>query len=74
MKVRNEVIEKLRANKEAKLRLLFELNISGATLERWYMKNKPNGNMTKDIVKQILSEELNIPIEEILINETLKSE
>jgi len=74
MKLKPEIKEKIKYGNVLKGKLMAGLDISEDTLKRAVKLNEINGVFTKVRALQIISEELNIPFDDILIDETLKSE
>lgn len=66
MILKNEIIEMMRKNTRIKVRLAYELKTSYPSVRRWMFENKPNGNLTTIKAVQIISEELQIPMQSIL--------
>jgi hypothetical protein len=67
MKITTTAINKITVR--TKNRLALEFNCSVPTVERWIKDNKENGDLTKSMALQILSEELNLTDTEILEEE-----
>jgi hypothetical protein len=64
IKLKPEIIELIKKGLEVKNRLQFELAISYLTLQRWLNTN--HEKLTQEKVLRIISEELNIPKDELL--------
>lgn len=65
IKLKPEIIESVKKGLEVKNRLQYELGISYLTLQRWLNTN--DGKLTQAKVLKIISEELNISKDDLLI-------
>lgn len=68
MRLKKEVIERLRCrdNRFIRLRLAEELGVAPSSVPRWIYVNENNGRLTTVKALQIISEGLNIAINDIL--------
>ncbi len=64
IKLKGNIIESIKKSLKAKNRLQYELNISYLTLQRWLNTNDDKLTLPKSL--QIISEELDIPKDELL--------
>ena len=69
MKVKDEIISKLRLSQRAKNRIMYELSISSATLYRFLKENAMDSDLTKARVVRLIAEELGLPEDSILEEE-----
>lgn len=67
MKITSTAINKITVRTKNRLALAF--NCSVPTVERWIKENEENGDLTKAMAVQIISEETDIPATEILEEE-----
>jgi hypothetical protein len=58
----------------ARNRIALELDCSVPTVDRWIKENEDNGDLTKALAVQIISEETGISPEEILEESDIKEE
>lgn len=58
----------------ARNRIAIELDCSVQTVDRWIKENEDNGNMTKTLVVQIISEETGLNQDQILEESDVKEE
>jgi hypothetical protein len=66
MRLNEDVITRLRNNKRAKARVLYELDICPATLYRIINANDNNNDFTKMGAVKVIAEELGVAEESIL--------
>ena len=64
MKLTNKAIDLIKKNTRIKNRLALALDCSGFSVERWIKIN--DDTLTKAIALEIISEELGLPVDEIL--------
>jgi len=70
MKLSNQAVEKLRANRESRLRLCSALGFTEVWIDRLIAKNKVNGPLTTVSALGVIREETSLEDSEILENET----
>ena len=70
MRLKKEVIERLRCrdNRFIRLRLAEELGVAPSSVPRWIYSNENNGKLTTAKALQIISEGLDVPLDEILLS------
>ena len=70
MKLKKEVVERLRCrdNRHIRLKLAESLCVAPSSVPRWIYANEDNGRLTTIKALQIISEGLNIPMNEILVD------
>ena len=69
MKINSEVLNVLKYSNTAKARLMYEFDVSEQTVLRWAEMNKANGSLTTARALRLLAEELNVPEDNILMEE-----
>ena len=70
MKISQSAIDKITVR--TKNRIALEFDCSVPTVDRWIKDNDENGDLTKAMAVQIISEETGIPVEEILEESDVK--
>ncbi|MDR1198293.1 MAG: hypothetical protein LBK94_04670 [Prevotellaceae bacterium] len=68
MKVKNDIIKKIRENQTLKRELLYQMEWSETTLYRHLRENAVNGDLTKMSVLNIIASELAVNIGDITEN------
>jgi hypothetical protein len=66
MRLKKTIQEKIKRNVQVKNRLALAFVKSGYTIERWIDENEENGDLTKAMAVQIISEELEVNDSEVL--------
>lgn len=66
MKVKENILELVKASNKVKARLAYELDVSGQSVFRWIQANEPDGELTRQKAVNVISVELGIPADEIL--------
>lgn len=66
MRLKQKIVLKIKGMPRIPTRIAYEINISIQTAYRWIAQNKENGDLTRLKILQILSEELNVPIDDLL--------
>ncbi|HCC51461.1 MAG TPA: hypothetical protein DEQ30_04895 [Porphyromonadaceae bacterium] len=66
MKVRSEILEKIRTSTEIRRELARQLDVSDASIARYIRNNEENGDFTKVIAIKVISNKLNIPEDSVL--------
>ena len=68
MRLKKEVVERLRCrdNRHIRLRLAESLGVAPSSVPRWIYANEDNGRLTTVKALQIISEGLNVSMDEIL--------
>lgn len=69
MKVKDEILEIMKTSNKVKARLAYEFDVSGQSVFRWLQANEIDGELTRQKAVNVISEELNVPVDEILTNE-----
>ena len=69
MKVKNDIIKKIRESASLKRELLYKMGWSETTLYRYLRENSTDGDLTKASALKIISTELEISESEILTDE-----
>lgn len=70
MKLSNQVIEKLKASRDSRLRLCSTLGFTEVWIDKLIDKNKVNGPLTTVSAIGVIKEETSLEDSEILENET----
>jgi hypothetical protein len=70
MQLTNKAINKITL--QARNRLAVELKCSVPTVDRWIKKNEVNGDLTKTIALQVISEETGLAYSQILEDKNSK--
>jgi hypothetical protein len=72
MRIRNEILEKVRKHTRIRRKLAFRMDISEASIARLLKENSDNGDLTKKIALITIAEGLSLPenliIEDIIDN------
>lgn len=66
MKIKTSIQEQIKRNVQVKNRLALAFRKSGYTIERWIDENVENGDLTKAMAVQIISEETGLTDDQIL--------
>lgn len=74
MKLKTEIIERLRGRRDVKQRIAQEMGIVKSTLWRWMLLNEDEGPLTSYKCASIIAEGLNLSHSELYIEETIKEE
>jgi hypothetical protein len=60
MHLNNDVLEKVKQNKDCRNRLAYEMKVNGGTVTRWLYEVPHNIMLTTAIALQIITEELKV--------------
>lgn len=69
MQLKSEIIERINGRIDLKRRLVDELSVHRQTLWRWLDENIEDGPLTKIKPLGIISESLNVPVEDLLVSQ-----
>ena len=69
MKIKNEVIEKLRQNADVRREIIYRMKWSEPTYYRILRENEANGDLTKIMPLRLIASGLGVSENEILIEE-----
>ena len=64
MTIKQPILDMIKTNKELKNKLIYKLNISSATLQRWLKDN--SDNLTKYEALEIIASELNYKVSDLV--------